>query len=289
MKNMIPIILFVYNRLPHSVRAIEALKKNNNAESSELFIYSDGPKNNETEQAVMEVRKYIKSISGFKNIEIIERSNNLGLANSIISGVTEVINKYKSIIVLEDDLVTSPYFLNFMNNAIEYYKNNKDIFSIGGYCPPIEIPKSYANEVYLTYRCCSWGWATWQDRWQKSDWDMKDYKKFIKSRSMQKKFNRGGEDLTIILKLQMKGKLDSWAIRWDYAHYKNNGSCVRPVVSLVKDIGTDGSGTHCTETDYYEVELLGEDKNDIKLTDKIKLEKIITNRFATFYDGKKRS
>ena len=177
-----PIILFTFNRLEHTKRTVEALKQNSLASETELYIYSDGPRDENVRKIVNEVRDYIKTIRGFKKITIIEQNKNKGLANSIIDGVNDIFNKYERVIVLEDDLVTSKYFLEYMNESLEVYNNRQDIWSIAGYSPNINIPNSYSEEVYLTKRGCSWGWATWKNRWILNDWNIDDYDKFIKNK-----------------------------------------------------------------------------------------------------------
>lgn len=242
-----PILLFSYSRLWHLKQTVDTLRKNYLAKDSELFIYSDGPKSKIDEEKIQKVRDYISNISGFKKINVILRPHHLGLANSVITGVSEIIKKYKKVIVMEDDLITSPNFLTFMNSALNFYKDSKNIFSVSGYNYPISIPQNYKDSVYVAYRCSSWGWGTWQSRWKKADWDVKDYKDFLDSPDKQKKFERGGEDLVDMLEYQMKNYIDSWAIRWCYAHYKNNVYCLYPTVSKIKNIGLDRSGTHRTK------------------------------------------
>lgn len=239
-----PIIIFVYRRPWHAQQTLEALRNNRLSGKSDLFIYSDYPKNEKAKEEVGAVRDYIKSINGFKKISIIERKRHLGLANSIISGVTEVIKKYGRVIVLEDDLVSVPNFLEYMNKALDFYRYDKRIFSVAGYTYPIKIPESYKEQVYLFYRCCSWGWGSWEDRWKKADWQVKDYYQLKKNQKAREKFNRGGDDLSTLLDFQMRGKIDSWAIRWCYTLFKNNTYCLYPVVSKIRNIGQDGSGTH---------------------------------------------
>ena len=210
-----PVVLFVYNRPLHTEQTIEALKRNIFADQSDLYIFSDGPKLETDNKQIAEVRKYIKQIRGFKSIHIIEQDNNMGLANSVISGVTSVINSYGKVIVLEDDLVTSPYFLKYMNEALEFYKNESQVFSISGYNHPpnlMKFPENYLNDIYFNHRNSSWGWGTWKDRWEKADWEVADFNEFINDRRVQKDFNRGGEDLTPMLKAQIEGRLDSWSI-----------------------------------------------------------------------------
>jgi len=249
MRKLSPIILFVYNRPWHTEQTVEALKKNELAGESDLFIFSDGPKV-ENDENVKKVREYIKTINGFNSVTIIEREKNLGLANSVIAGVTEIVNKFGKVIVLEDDLVTSKYFLKFMNEALDFFKDRNDVFSISGHSYPpsiMKIPHSYKHDIYLSYRFGSWGWATWKDRWNKVDWEIKDYEQFKKDNKMKADFNRGGSDMSDMLISQMEGKIDSWAIRFDYAHFKNYCYNIRPVKSLVHNIGFDGSGVHCEQ------------------------------------------
>ena len=187
-----------------------------------------------------------------RKITIIKRKKNFGLANSIIEGVTSIIKKYGKVIVLEDDLVTSKYFLTFLNDSLNVHINNKKIASITGYSFPINIPLNYKYDVYMFYRCMSWGWATWYDRWGKVDWNINEKNKFINNKNFINEFNRGGEDLYPMLKRQISGKVDSWAIRWCLSHYKTNTNCLYPIKSLVKNIGFDGSGIHCGFDPSYE-------------------------------------
>lgn len=248
-----PIILFVYKRLTHTQRTIEALKKDSLSSQSSLFIFSDGPKNKDEEAAVSDVRNFIKRIEGFAEISIKEQTGNKGLANSIISGVSEVIGKFERAIILEDDIVCSPNFLEFMNDALDFYKNAKNIFSVSGYSFPLNIPSNYNKDIYLLPRASTWGWGTWSDRWNKADWQVKDFDKFRKNKQSQKLFNAGGGDQADMLKSQMLGLIDSWGIRWSYTHFKNNAFCVYPVKSKLVNIGADKSGTHTARTNKFDV------------------------------------
>lgn len=253
--NLAPIILFVYHRPDHTRKTVEALRLNKLASESLLFIFSDCYKNEKDKKAVEEVRNYISTITGFKEIKIILREKNLGLANSVISGVTEVIEKYGKAIVLEDDIVTSPYFLKFINEALEFYKDDKKIYSVSGYNFPIKIPASYKHQIYISPRPSSWGWATWKDRWEKVDWAIKDFNNILSNKNMIWNFNKGGDDLFRMLVNQLEGKIDSWAIRWSYCHFKNHAFSLYPCKSLVKNIGTDYTGTHSKKTNKFNVEI----------------------------------
>ena len=279
-----PVVIFVYNRPEHTKKTIEALAENYLAKESDVFIFSDAAKNEKSIANVQLTRKYIESIPDknlFKSVEIIKASKNKGLANSVISGVTEIIGKFGKVIVVEDDLVTSKDFLQYMNGALEYYKNNESIWSISGYNIPIDIPSDYNHDVYLSYRGCSWGWATWKDRWSKVDWNVSDYKSFKSNKELRKKFNLGGRDMANMLDLQMEGKIDSWAIRWCYAQSKLNMYTVYPVQSRITNTGLDGSGTHSGLTTHYDVNFKID--NGICKFEDLKINPEISKKFQNHY------
>lgn len=244
-----PIVLFVYNRPWHTKHTVEALQKCELAAESDFYIYADGPKEDASEEVlnrIAEVRQYIHTIDGFKSINIIESPTNKGLANSVIQGVTEVIYKYGKVIVVEDDIVTHPYFLRFMNEALDIYDRNKKIYQIGASNIQIPIPLEYSknHDCYLVHRGCSWGWGTWKTRWDNIDWNISDADSFFANKRSQEKFNRGGLDMSNMLRQQLNGQIDSWAIRWDYHMFKNKGYGLRPIQSFAYNIGMDGTGVH---------------------------------------------
>ena len=249
-----PIVLFVYNRPYHTRQTVEALRKNELASESELFIYSDAPKNSEAKQAVKEVREYIRTIDGFKKVTIIEREKNWGLAANIIDGVSKIVNEYGKIIVLEDDLVTSPYFLKFMNDALEFYKNEKKVWHISGWNYPIKVDISDETFLWRVMNC--WGWATWSDRWRCYE---KNVDKLIGVFSKEdiKRFNLDGtENFWGQVLANQKGEIDTWAIFWYATIFKHGGLCVNPVQTFVDNIGFDGSGIHCRSIKYSNINVL---------------------------------
>jgi hypothetical protein len=280
-----PIILFVYNRPEHTQKTVEALQKNKLAKESLLYVFSDGPKGEGDVSKIKEIREYLRTIKGFKKVEIFESDKNKGLANSVISGVTKIINKHGRAIVLEDDLITSPNFLVYMNKLLNKYEKEKKIYSITGYNFPekiMKIPKDYKFDVYFNPRAASWSWATWKDRWEKADWEIKDFENFKKSKKLQKKFNLGGEDMSEMLISQMEGKLDSWAIRWCYHHFKNKAFCIYPTESYVNNIGLDGSGVHCGVNYKYQNKNLSKTFG-LKTPSKIELNEKIVNNFKNIF------
>ena len=213
--SLAPIILFVYNRPRHTRQTVEALQKNDLAAESNLFIFADGPKEKATEEQkekIKQVREYIHKINGFKQITIHESEQNIGCADSIIAGINSVLHEHKKIIVVEDDIVTSRYFLKFMNQALDFFENDEQIFSVSGYTYPaktMEIPPKYKHNIYLAYRHGAWGWGTWIDRWESVDWEISDFKEFCGNPALQKAFNRGGADMSGMLKAQMEGNKTS--------------------------------------------------------------------------------
>jgi GT2 family glycosyltransferase len=240
-----PIVLFTYNRLWHTTQTIEALQKNELASQSDLFIYSDGVKDNDSNSIIHELRKYLKTITGFKSITIIERDKNWGLADSIIDGVTEIVNKFGKIIVLEDDIITSPYFLKFMNNSLDFHENKSKVWHVSGWNYPID-PDSLPSTIAIPIMNC-WGWGTWATNWKFfSKNPIAEYNLLIKNRSLQMKFDIDNSiNNWKQIKLNHQNKINTWAIYWHATIFKNQGLCINPTISLTQNIGFDNSATNC--------------------------------------------
>ena len=252
-RELSPVILFTYNRLWHTKKTVEALQKNELALETKLFIYSDDANNNDNRESVDRVREYIKTISGFKAVIIHERAKNFGLANSIIDGVGTVVKEYGKVIVLEDDLVTSPCFLSFMNKALETYKHDEKVMHISGSVYPIDNRK--LDDTYFIKPASCWGWGTWERAWSYYRKDVDYYLKTF-NREMIYDFNLNNSYKYFDqIKLNKKGKLDTWAIFWYASIYLNKGLSLHPKESYVQNIGHDGEGENCEESTYYEVEL----------------------------------
>jgi hypothetical protein len=251
-----PIALFVYNRPEHARRTVTSLRENDLAKQSELFIFADGPKNGNGDASVDEVRRLLSTIDGFKSVTIVERELNLGLSESIISGVTELCNQEGRAIALEDDVMTAPDFLAFVNYALERYQQEPRVFSVTGHNFPIAAPVSYPYDAYFSYRSSSWGWATWKDRWEKTDWSVNDFPEFRSDRRRQQRFDLGGNDLTWMLTQRMAGRIrGTWDVVWAYTHSKHDAVALRAVASKVYNTGFDGSGTHCRRAPFQQIDL----------------------------------
>ena len=248
-----PIVLFVYNRPWHTQQTVNALLNNALAAESDLFIYSDASKTPETNDAVLLVREYIRSITGFKSVTIVERLKNLGLSNSIIDGVTELTEKFGQVIVLEDDMVTSPYFLDYMNKALELYANDDRVICIQGYVFP--TPQSLPETFFLRGSDC-WGWATWKRGWALFNCNGQYLLDELNRLKLSRQFNFNDTyPYTKMLEEQIKGNNDSWAVRWYASAFLASKLALYPGRSLVHNIGNDSSGTHCFDSTQFDAKL----------------------------------
>lgn len=251
MQNLAPIALFVYNRPQHTSRTLKFLQQNDLAADSRLYIFSDGAKTPQDEEKVAEVRSIINKIDGFKTVKIIERKENSGLANSVIAGVTQLINDYGQVIVFEDDLVTSPHTLTYFNDSLNRYRDEEKVMHIGAYMYPLK--SDHLPQAFFYRAATSWGWATWASAWKNFEPNIDTLlKQFDK-----KKKSAFSIDNSMNFWKQMqefkKGKNNSWAIRWYASIFLKGGLTLNPSQSLVNNIGHDGTGVHSGINDIYNV------------------------------------
>lgn len=243
-----PILVFVYKRLDHTKAVIEALQKNNEAVHCDLIVHSDGYTSEKDKAGVENVRSYIETIEGFKSVQIISQENNKGLVRSIMDGVTEIVQKYGSVIVLEDDIVVSNEFLKFMNASLDAYEKDENVAQVSGYVYGDKIESEH--NAFLSTLTTSWGWATWESSWtpfvEKYESSI-EFRKAIQQKGMSEiiRFNAGGSyDYFGLFTEELKGNMQSWAIRWYAYVFSHNYRTVFPQYSLVQNIGFDGSGVH---------------------------------------------
>lgn len=240
----VPVVLFSYNRPMHTRRAIEALKKNPEAAQTDLYLYSDGAKKPETQNAVQEVRDYLHGVTGFASVYVVEREKNYGLAANIIDGVTQLVNEYGKVIVLEDDIVVTPYFLDYMNRALTLYEKESSVMAVSSYLPPIEQSEALPESFFLPWFDC-WGWGTWSDAWAHFE---RDPGKLLKT-----------VDADFIRKVNVNGskphqwqqvvdnanhRIVTWAVFFYIAILQQNGLVLHPNRSLCINEGMDGSGSN---------------------------------------------
>lgn len=278
-----PIALFTYSRADHTQIAVESLLKNKEAIHSELYVFSDGPKTESKREAVEENRKYIHSIKGFKRIHIIENETNKGLSNSLIDGITRLCNEYGRVIVIEDDLIVSPYFLQYMNDGLEKYKENHKISAISAFLNPIdcETPGTF----FLRYFAC-WGWATWKRSWDLFNPDARTLLKQIRWKI--KGFNiDNSHNFYGMLYCHKVGLVDSWAVRFYATSYLANKLVLYPPYTMTLQNGIDGSGTHSGNNDapFINMKL---SKSPVILHDiAIEENKFMYKAYARFYNRNK--
>lgn len=253
MQNLAPIALFVYNRPEHTRRTLNYLQKNLLADESRLFIFSDAAKTDDDKAKIEQVRQLVKEVTGFKSVKVIARKENLGLANSIISGVTQLVNEYGKVIVFEDDLLSSVYTLQYFNEALTHYANEERVMHVGAYMYNLEDKK--LPQAFFYRAATSWGWATWARAW-------KDFEPDIDALINQfdkKKIEQFSIDGSMNFWKQMEGfkagKNNSWAIRWYASIFLKGGLTLNPSTSLVHNIGHDGSGVHSNSEKTYHVQI----------------------------------
>ena len=231
------IALFSYKRLDTLKKCIDALKKCPESSISELIIFSDAAATVEIENKVKAVREYIATITGFNSIKIISREKNLGVDYNLIEGLTYMKNQYDQFIVVEDDLIVEPNFITYLNEALDFYEDNKTIHTVSAFNWIENIPDDYPYDIYFTKRFWPWGWATWSDRMENIDWQIKDKKEFLNSNKIQREFNKWGSDRSMMLINVINRKIRTWDIQLDYDFFKKNATHVFPIRTLVDNIG----------------------------------------------------
>jgi glycosyltransferase involved in cell wall biosynthesis len=285
MKLPAPIALFVYNRPQHLERTIRCLKNNELARESDLFVFSDGPKTIKDEAKINEVRSIIHSITGFGNLKIVEQEKNIGLANSVITGVTRLTEKFGKVIVMEDDLESSPYMLRYFNEALDKYQNEEQVMHIGAYMYPINpdgLPESFFFRM-----ATSWGWATWARAWKHFEPDIeKLFRQFDEDKITAFSVDRSENFWKQVNELRT-GKINSWAIRWYASLFLAGGLALHPGVSMTNNIGNDASGRHSESTNMYDVKV--SDKKITEFPEIIQENEDAYNRIKHFYRTRKGS
>lgn len=297
MTNLAPIIVFCYNRPEHLRKTMNWLRANKHAEESPLYVFCDGPKVNASEEQLQKIataRAVVDELAvvpAFKEVHILKRDENLGLGTSIITGVTEVINKHGKAIILEDDLETSPLFLDYMNKCLDHYEARKSVFSISALSRPHPerfYPADYPYDVYVSLTHHPTGWATWADRWAQVDWEVKDFVTAQNNPQMIAAFRRAEHCQYEELEWQQREKVNIWSARFAFAHFVNHAVSICPIVSYINHIGWDAEATNAPSSDQWNFERLA-DKEDIRLLDVLYEDSRIINSWYSFTIKKRRS
>lgn len=285
------IAIFAFSRPDLLQRTLAALAANDLANKASATFFCDGPRHEIDEPGTRAVRELAKKAQGFASVEVVERPKNMGCAASIIDGLTEMFRLHERLIVIEDDIVTSPYTLRFLSEGLTRYADNENVFNIAAWTPPHiaqNLPADYPYDVYATPRFNCWGWASWRDRFQDIDWSVKDYQIFKNAPQLRKAFNAGGDDLSLMLDMQMESKINSWAIRADYARFKKNMLGINPVRSYVLNIGM-GSGTHTTTATTYWDSDISLAMEHPRFMEDVSIDARILENYLACYKGQKRS
>ncbi|SBW01423.1 hypothetical protein KL86APRO_11428 [uncultured Alphaproteobacteria bacterium] len=249
---MTPLALFCYARPEHTCRTVEALMANRRADEIALTVFCDGPRDSRARPKVAETRAAVHALldasDAFGAIAFVERDENLGLTRSILGGIGHLLETADQVIVIEDDIVTAPGFLDYALSGLDAYRDDPRIATIGGYVPgavSAAIPSDYRDDVFFSPRNTAWGWATWRDRWQTVDYTLADYPAFKNDLPAQLAFNTCGDDVTQMLYFTAERGLNTWDVQSTYAFFRQSRLTVLPCRSLVENIGLDGTGEHC--------------------------------------------
>lgn len=279
-----PIIVFAYNRPDHLRNTLESLSKNDLADQSELTVFCDGPKEgapDAQQAAIQEVRRVAHEKQWCKNVTVIESECNNGLANSIIAGVTSVVEQFGRVIVLEDDIVTSRGFLKYMNDALDMYESDERVMHVSGYMYP---HKGNLPETFFCALPLCWGWATWKRAWSFFEDDAQKWIDYYEKNGLWDRFNVFGGD---ILQKQLidnaKGVIRTWFVKWHSSVLFHDGLALFPGVSLVDNIGMDGTGVHCSSSGSFSNGILADYVQVRRIS--IKEDRKGRNAIRHFYQG----
>ena len=278
-----PIVIFGFNRLEPLKACVEALLANSEAKDTDLFVFVDGPREGNPDEAkkVAKVRDYAASITGFLSLHTYFSDVNKKLGPSIIAGVSKVLDQYERAIVMEDDLVCGKNYLSFMNQCLDYYENKENVFSVCGYSNAVKTPANYPYDAYFCPRSASTGWATWRDRWQSVDWQLDDWTAVKRN---ARAFNHwGGSDCYSMLRGWKEGINQSWAIRFCYSQFVQNRLSVFPTTSHILNIGFNGEGTNCKKWSRFKYEFDTSERKDFAFPPEVQTIPSIKKSFLAYH------
>ncbi len=281
--NLAPVVVFAFNRPDLLKNTLASLKANVLFDQTDLFIFIDGPKTGSDSLKIEQVKQIIEDLNGCKSKKVYVSEQNKGLANSVISGVTTVFNRYNKVIVVEDDLHLSPSFLTFMNQMLDRYEKEDKVFQVTGFGVKIKPPRNYSYDTYFHTRAQSWTWGTWRDRWESIDWNVADYGSLCKDKAKQKSFNKGGSDLFKMLRNYMEGRNNSWYIRFTYAMFEQGKFSLAPIRSLAINNGFIKESTHCNAYNRYKTDFLNHYQAFFSMPDKVEINNSINKQVYSYW------
>ena len=275
------LVVFAYKRPQHLAQTLAALSESVGADRLDLFIFCDGPRKSADADAVARVRDVAHRAKGFRSLQVKASPVNLGLGRSVIEGVSAVLARYESVIVVEDDIEVAKGFLPYMQAGLQAYRDDRRVFSVVGYAPPVSGGERHGDAFFVP-RIGAWGWGTWRDRWQSVDWACSQYWSFMNDRHRRAQYTRAGRDMLDMLVNQVEGEAESWAVRFDFGRYLYGDALVLyPARSLVSNTGMDGSGEHRAATTHYEGAL--SDRLRFEMPAHVREAQDMTRAFARFY------
>lgn len=282
---MAPVLIVTYDRLEHLTKTITSLQRNIYAAQTDLFIASDYQRTDSEANKVAGVRRYLKRIDGFKSVTVFAREKNFGVVDNSNCALQVMFGMFDRFIIMNDDLMTAPGFLKFMNEGFERYRENKRVFSITGYCPPIQIPSTYQYDAFFLGRMSAWGCGMTKDRYDSvHEITREEFDEFAANKKLSRAFvEAGGEDLVVMLKDVAYGSLEAWDVRCMYTQFMKDQYTVYPTQSLILNIGFDGTGMHCGKTDRFNVVLGG--KTTFRFPDDIVVDQRIVKANRKFRAG----
>lgn len=243
MTSLAPVALFTYNRPGHARRALESLLTCPEAAATDVIVFSDGPRGEADEAMVKETRAQVMSVKGFRSLTLRARQENAGLADSIVDGVSSIMAEYGRGIILEDDLILSPYFLSYMNDALRLYADEEKVMHVAGHMFPIR-PSWLPTTFFMRQSSC-WGWATWARAWKHFSRDSEAFVRDFSPDDIHRFNLDGAVDYWSQILANLNGVKKTWAIFWYASVFKAKGLCLHPAETLVLNGGFDGTGENC--------------------------------------------
>ena len=282
-----PIIVTVYDRLQHFQQCIGALQRNGPSIDSELYVVSDAPGKPGHSLKIDQVRAYAQSITGFKKVHLVFREENYGAYRSFLAITQQVLNEHGRFIFLEDDVVASQNFLDYMNDGLKFYEADKRIFSITAYTYPVQFPKDFKADVFFLPSNCAWGFATWKDRWEKVDFGAKDrFAVAMGDGKLYKKIISTGIYMMQILRADSQGRVQATDVRVAFHQCIHDVYTVYPHISKIINIGLDGSGLHSGTDENNKYRVQSDTSTDKVVFDAdVRLDPAIIRRIRNYQNG----
>lgn len=283
MKELAPIAISTYSRVNHLRRTVEALRLNTLASISEVYFFSDAPKPGD-EGKVRDVREFIRTVDGFKAVHLVERIENSRIANNR-GGIEMLLERYGKVIFLEEDVVTAPGFLEFMNAALSFYGDDERIGSVSGYCPPMTFPMGHLKDIFFLTRLNPWGVGLWKRYYKMNTYITEEcFDEVFKDKGKLKDLsNSVGEEALQFIQMDFERKLDTGDMKSIFWQFYDRKFTVYPRKSLVRSIGQDGSGLQMEAVGKWDVHDLWNKLEGFEFSQEVSVDEKIQRSHYEFY------